>query len=153
LEWSAAVGLNNESGSTPRERSAKVGNVYPWGTQLPPPRGAGNFLDQTAKSKFNTFLISFNWPMIKGYDDGYATTAPVGSFAANQFGLFDLSGNAWEWCEDWYDSEQTYPTLRGGAWDSRVPDVLLSSYRGNGPPGIRSGNYGFRCVLADDSAR
>ncbi len=147
LEWSEAVGLGNETGSTPGERSGKVPDVYPWGTQWPPPRGAGNFLDQTAKTKFSS------WKIIEGYDDGYATTAPVGSFAANRFGLYDLSGNVWEWCEDWHDSEQKYRVFRGGSWVSYAPGSLLSSGRGGLHPGGRVVSLGFRVVLAGDPAR
>jgi formylglycine-generating enzyme required for sulfatase activity len=146
LEWSAAVGLENETGSTPQDRDAKIKDVYPWGTAWPPPPGAGNFADESGKKKYNWAKV------IEGYDDGFAATAPVGSFKANSCGLFDMAGNVCEWCEDWYDGGQKYRVLRGGSWGHYVPDNLFSSYRGNGTPVNRLGNFGFRCVLVGDSS-
>jgi hypothetical protein len=140
LEWSAAVGLGNESGSTPEERDEKVPGVYPWGRAWPPPRGSGNFADESAKARFTDFTI------IEGYRDGFATTAPVGSFPPNQFGLYDLSGNVWEWCEDLYKSSEKWRVLRGGSWSDNDPRGLLSSYRACEPT-RRSGLVGCRCVL------
>jgi len=141
MEWSRAVGLPSESGSNPRERDTKIKDIYPWGSQWPPPAGAGNYADQTAKTQFN------NLPVIDSYRDGFATTAPVGSFAANQFGLFDLGGNVWEWCDEWWDGEQKYRVLRGGSWNRNDPGRLLSSYRYHYPPEDRDVDCGFRVVL------
>jgi hypothetical protein len=150
-EWSVAVGLRSESCSSPRDKDTKIKDVYPWGTQWPPPQGAGNYADASAKTKHS------GWKVIDGYDDGYSETAPVGSFKANQFGLFDLGGNVWEWCEDWYDGEQKSRVLRGASWDNRAPDALWSSYRyGNPPysaaPGDRRSIYGIRVVLVGMSS-
>src|SRR5205085_2029645 len=49
LEWSAAVGLPKESGATPEMRDGKIRNEFPWGKQWPPPNGAGNYADQSAR--------------------------------------------------------------------------------------------------------
>ena len=123
-----AVGLPPESGSTPKAKDGQIKDVYPWGTQWPPPSGAGNY-DSSLKV------------------DNFDKTAPVGSFKPNQYGLYDLGGNVWEWCEDWYDSDQKARVLRGGSWDCVGPRFLLSSFRGVSPPGGRGGYCGFRVVL------
>ncbi|HBJ85361.1 MAG TPA: hypothetical protein DDZ88_16090, partial [Verrucomicrobiales bacterium] len=85
---------------------------------------------------------------ISGHKDGFTETAPVGSFQANANGLYDLGGNAWEWCEDWFENTQEARVLRGAAWSHFDRLNLLSSKRSRGwigktlPPFI-----GFRCVL------
>jgi formylglycine-generating enzyme required for sulfatase activity len=60
------------------------------------------------------------------------------SFKPNKFGLYDLGGNVWEWCEDWYDNAQKDRVLRGGSWHSFDRGYLLSSYRNHYAPGSRS---------------
>jgi formylglycine-generating enzyme required for sulfatase activity len=141
LEWSAAVGLKGEKGATPKDRDEKVPGVYPWGQAWPPPPGSGNFADTTFKRSFPKLNS------IEGYDDGYATTSPVGAYPALANGLYDLSGNVWEWCEDRYDEDRNFRVLRGGSWDDNVPPYLLSSSRINVGPGRRDSSFGFRVVL------
>ncbi|MFN0069142.1 MAG: CHAT domain-containing protein [Limisphaerales bacterium] len=141
-EWSWAVGIGDrEDGGTPKDKDEKLAGVYPWGTQWPPLAKAGNFADGTAKEKFPDRTT------IADYRDGFATTAPVGSFAANPHGLHDLSGNVWEWCEDWYDGERKYRVLRGGSWDLSVPRGLLASFRFHVGPVDGISSVGFRCVV------
>jgi len=142
-EWSQAVGIRGrENGATPKEKNARLENVYPWGPQFPPPPGAGNFADQTALNYFT------NWPHITNYNDGFVTTAPVGRFAPNPYGLYDLAGNALEWCQDLYEPGKTQRVLRGGAWINCGPKSLLSAYREHAAPHRYSVATGFRCVLA-----
>jgi formylglycine-generating enzyme required for sulfatase activity len=134
LEWSAAIGLEKESGSTPADRSLKVKGIYPWGTKWPPPKGVGNY-DPSLKV------------------DDYKETSPVGSFEANRYGLYDMGGNVWQWCEDWYDGNHTYRVLRGASWLRFGPGLLLSSYRDTDAPERRRDDNGFRCVLVVESSR
>lgn len=147
LEWSAAVGLPTEAGPTPERRGMGV-RVFPWGTQFPPAERAGNYADTASGAAFGS-----DWKFIPGYADGVVTTAPVGSFAANRNGLFDLSGNVWEWCEDFYDGRSGARVLRGGSWFDSVPAHLVSSFRYQNVPGDRNFSIGFRCVLVGVSPR
>jgi Sulfatase-modifying factor enzyme 1 len=146
-EWSVAVGLDSEPGETPYEKSIKI-KVYPWGTQWPPPSGVGNYCGVESRIGDEPS----KWIVIEGYNDGYPRTSPVGSFAANKNGLYDMGGNVWQWCEDWYNSENTHRVLRGGSWDSHNPIFLLTSSRDYITPDYRGAFIGFRCVLARESS-
>lgn len=96
----------------------------------------------------------------RGYHDGYWGPAPVMSFAANPFGLYDIDGNVSEWVADcWHDSYLRAPTdgsawlnpgctahvVRGGSWGSS-PEQVVSAYRQGANGDVRSGRVGFRVV-------
>ncbi len=129
-EWSAAVGLPQERGNSPKEKDGKVKCVYPWEASWPPPRGAGNYDSSLGVDTFDY-------------------TSPVGSFPANRFGLYDMGGNVWQWCEDLYSEDKAYRVVRGGSWYGILPESLCSSYRNDGHPDYRISCYGFRCIFAD----
>ena len=143
-EWSRAVGMAKEEGATPKDRHSKGQVDFPWGTGYPPSKGKlGNYADESFHKDFPK--ESDRW--IQGYTDGFATTAPVGSFAANNYGIHDLGGNVWECCEDWYDTEQKEHLLRGASWQEHDRGSLLSSNRYRCGPDFRRRNVGFRRVL------
>jgi formylglycine-generating enzyme required for sulfatase activity len=101
-----------------------------------------------------------NFPL--GADRGpyLRRTCKVGSYPANKLGLFDMHGNIWQWCADWYGRDyyakatakdpQGPPrgssrVIRGGSWCVRARECR-SAYRGNESPGFRDGTIGFRVV-------
>ncbi len=144
LEWSKAVGLPAENGATPEERDMGVQDVYPWGTQWPPPAGAGNY----AGVETNTEIP------IPDYNDGFPNTSPVGKFRVNSFGLYDMGGNVWQWVSDFWNGENRAKTLRGGSWyNGAIPLSLLSSCRISSSPDTLHDTYGFRIVKAAEAAR
>lgn len=130
MEWSAAVGLPNEQGNKPDDRSGKV-DGYPWGLQWPPPQNAGNYSQELGV-------------------DPFEFTSPVATFAANEFGIYDLGGNVWEWCHDFYDRSHETRVLRGASWFNGYQDRLKSSFRNDlGTPDSRYTSFGFRLTLGE----
>ena len=97
------------------------------------------------------------------YDNNSSsTTHPVGEKAPNELGIYDMSGNVYEWCQDWFDSysadSQTNPTgpssgsnrvLRGGSWNSSAGCCRVS-YRNHNFPVSWSNRYGFRLVCSSE---
>ena len=68
-----------------------------------------------------------------------------GSLKPNGYGLFDMSGNVWEWCQDWYDGGKDIRVLRGGSWANGT-NRLHVPYRFFNTLNNRYFNSGFRCV-------
>jgi formylglycine-generating enzyme len=108
-EWAARGGLDDP--------------VYPW----------GNEPAQNASNKANFWQGMF--PYQDRGEDGYTGTSPVMSFAPNGYGLYDMAGNVWEWCEDWYHA-QTYELNDGGtsgpevSYDPQDPMIPKRVVRG-----------------------
>jgi formylglycine-generating enzyme required for sulfatase activity len=76
-------------------------------------------------------------------DNSGGETSPVAGKKPNAWGLYDMSGNVWEWVEDWYDSEQKERMLRGGSWIN-VAQNARAAIRSSSVPAARNHCLGFR---------
>ena len=136
------------------EYAAKGGDDrrFPWGDQWPPPEGSGNFGDETTGTVFTK-----DWPILRGYKDGYVATSPVGQFFPNSYFLYDMAGNAYEWTSSFYED----PTgtswkekllgprrrvIRGSSWADELPKVMRCAFRLPVKPEARMEFLGFRLV-------
>jgi serine/threonine-protein kinase len=128
------------------------GRLYPWGNQSDGVRV--NFCDRNC---------AFEWKD-DSVDDGYGSTAPVGSYEAGKspYGAYDMAGNVWEWVSDRYNAGyyQSSPArnpqgpasgaqvgLRGGSWLYGAL-AFRATVRSGVPPDRRNNNIGLRCVQA-----
>jgi formylglycine-generating enzyme required for sulfatase activity len=140
---------------------------YVWGNEPP------------SETKPQANIWQGEFPSRNTNKDGFVRTAPVKSFAPNGYGLYDVAGNVWEWCSDWYDRD-AYQRLKPGtvtenpqgparSFDPRQPYMTLRSQRGGSflccdnycsryRPSARHGcsadtgmsHVGFRCVKSSD---
>ncbi|WP_199246030.1 formylglycine-generating enzyme family protein [Leifsonia sp. AG29] len=132
-------------------RGGLAGAKYPWGD---------------AEVDDNGWLANI-WqgvfPIVNTEDDGYLTTAPVRSFAPNGYGLWQMVGNVWEWCADWYSPDYyrrspaqdpagpvkgTSRVMRGGSYLCHISycNRYRNSARSHNTPNSSTGNMGFRTV-------
>jgi formylglycine-generating enzyme len=143
---------------------------YVWGDDFKP---GGKYMANTWQGLF---------PVRDTGEDGFVGTSPVGSFPANGYGLYDMAGNVWQWCSDWYRVDahieaasqkvcrdpagpaQSYDpgdpyspkrVVKGGSFlcnPSYCESYRPSARRGT-PPDTGSSHTGFRCVISGDSAQ
>ena len=113
---------------------------FPWGKTWPPPKDNGNFADVSSRELVPTIIPNFN--------DGYASTAPVGTFKPSSIGIYDGGGNVAEWVNDWYTvptpgitdpvvdptgpERGTSRVIRGSSWRHAGFTEMRLSYRDYG---------------------
>lgn len=135
------------------EYAARAGTTTPYFRDTDPDSVCkiANVADQRVKVRYNTWTVP-------NCNDNFLYTAPVGSFPANKFGLYDMSGNVWQWTQDCYKSDYDDAPTDGSAFitDTCGQRVLRSSawylnqwsaraaYRGWGFPLLRDFGTGFR---------
>ncbi|HSD68655.1 MAG TPA: SUMF1/EgtB/PvdO family nonheme iron enzyme, partial [Woeseiaceae bacterium] len=139
-----------------RYQARSTAMIFPWGDRLPPRRDSGNYADKSASQLVPSVL--------PGYDDGYASTSPAGTFVANVLGIYDGGGNVAEWVQDYYSvptpgqvnpvKDPTGPerganrVIRGSSWRHAGVTELRYSYRDYGNNGRV--DVGFRLARSVD---
>jgi formylglycine-generating enzyme required for sulfatase activity len=115
-------------------RGGLAAKAYPWGDDLRP---GGKYLANWWQGTF---------PVKNSGEDGFVGRAPVGRFPPNGYGLYDMAGNVWEWCEDWFDRSER--VMRGGSWlcSENYCRGYRAAARGHSTPDTGLNNVGFRCV-------
>ena len=108
------------------------GRKYPWGDSWPPKYG--NYDDETQIDSYK----------IDGYRDGYVVSAPVASSGRNDWGLYGVGGNVWEWTTETSGSSRA---LRGASWYDNFRLNLRCELRNFSSPSNRLSNIGFRVLL------
>lgn len=126
--------------------------LYPWGDKLRP----------SGEHRCNIWQGEF--PNFDTAEDGYAGTCPVDAFPANGFGIYSITGNAWEWCSDWFDTdfhatasldnpqgpaEGTARVMKGGSFlcHKSYCNRYRVAARSSNTPDSSTSNIGFRCAL------
>jgi formylglycine-generating enzyme required for sulfatase activity len=128
-------------------RGGGIGRRFPWGNLI-----------HTNQAQYSACTGCFSYDL--GPNNSPSGPSPVGSFDVNGYGLYDMAGNLFEWCWDWYGTPYGQPTsnnptgptgplslrvLRGGSWSGHAL-IARCAYRGSGYPYGAGFSFGFRCV-------